>query len=335
MNLLFSCIGKRGYIASLFRDHLAKDDRIIGTSNTRWTSGFHACDASYIMPNITDPGYIDAMLDLCHRENIDGLLSFFDLDVYYLSAHRDSFAQEGIKTFIPQRTAAEISFDKVQTYEFLMANGFCTARTFTNIDTVHEAVKNCEIDFPLWVKPRWGFGSKNTFQAQDMHQLKVFFNLEADMIVQTTLGGTAFNFDILNDLEGRVVSVVPWHRSLSTMGETQEAETVEAPELLEVGERLASSLSHAGPLDADLFVDKDGVHVLEINLRFGGGYPVSHLAGAGFPEKIIRMVRGEIVEPSIGNYQRGVVMMKELRVLGGPIEEFFHETLSVVENDNV
>jgi carbamoyl-phosphate synthase large subunit len=329
VNLLFSCIGRRGYIARLFREHLAPGDRIIGTSNTRWTSGFNSCDAGYLMPDIYDPAYPDAVLDLCAREKVGAVLSFFDPDVHRLSRLVDAFRGIGVKPFLPGPAAADVSFDKVRTYEFLVANGFRTARTFSDLASVRSALRNRELCFPLYVKPRFGFGSRNTFRATDEGQLRVFFGLEPDMIVQDVLGGVAYDFDMLNDLEGRVVSVVPWRKSLSRMGETEEAETVTSPLLLELGVNLGTRLAHAGALDADLFVDDQGASVLEINLRFGGGYPVSHLAGAGFPQMVIRMARGETVSPVIGRYRSGVVMMKELHVIGGDAGGFFDQQLKV------
>jgi carbamoyl-phosphate synthase large subunit len=99
--------------------------------------------------------------------------------------------------------------------------------------------------------------------------------------------------------------------------------------LTAVGKRLADALGHAGPLDADLFLWNGKVHVLEVNLRFGGGYPTSHLAGAGFPKAIIRMIRGEEHGLRQGDYRAGVAMMKELHILGGPEESFFSEALHV------
>ena len=327
MNFLFSCIGKRGYIARFFRDHLGPGDRIIGTSNTRWTSGFSACDKAVLMPDIDGPGYGEAVLELCRRERIDGLLSFFDMDVHRLSRHIEDLRSIGVKPFIPGADAADICLDKVRTAMFLREQGIDTARTFTDLRAVREALKNGEISFPLFVKPRYGFGSRNTFKAVDARQMEVFFSLEKDMIVQGTLGGDAYDFDILNDLRGRPLSVVPWRKSLSRMGETEQAETVRSPELMALGQRLAAALGHAGPLDADLFIDNGRASVLEINLRFGGGYPVSHFAGAGFPDLIVRMTRGEEVLPRMGEYEPGVVMMKELRVIGGASERFFANQL--------
>lgn len=334
MNFLFSCIGKRGYIARLFRPHLSPGDRIIGTSNTEWTSGFHSCDAAFIMPPIADPGYPEAVLDLCKKERVNALLSFFDLDVHRLSRHVDDFRTIGVRPFIPGRRAADITFDKVQTCGFLNENRIPTAKTFTDLSAVNKALRNDEVRFPLYVKPRFGFGSRNTFAARDYRQLEAFFSLENDMIVQETLGGEAFDFDVLNDLNGKVVSVVPWRKSLSRMGETEQAETVDSPLLVDLGCRLASALGHAGPLDADLFLQDGRASVLEINLRFGGGYPVSHFAGADFPGMIVRMARGEVVEPVVGKYSPGAVMMKELHVIGGPRVGFFSKTLGVQNNDN-
>lgn len=329
MNLLFSCIGKRGYIAQLFRAHMAPGDRIIGTSNTRWTSGFSACDAGHLMPPISDPAYPDAVIELCRRERIDGLLSFFDMDVHRLSGLKEELTRMGVKCFIPGKEAADISFDKVRTAEFLREQGIPTPRTFTELGPVREALRNGEIAYPLFVKPRRGFGSRNTFKVENDRQLEVLFGLEPDMIVQVALGGDAYDFDILNDLQGRPLSVVSWRKSLSRMGETEQAETVHDATLQDLGVRLATALGHAGPLDADLFMENGVASVLEINLRFGGGYPVSHFAGADFPGMIVRIVRGEDVAPRMGAYQAGVVMMKELHVMGGPAESFFRDKLHV------
>jgi carbamoyl-phosphate synthase large subunit len=155
------------------------------------------------------------------------------------------------------------------------------------------------------------------------------------MIIQESLRGEAFDFDVLNDLSGRVLSVIPWRKYQSKLGETEQAETVESPVLLNLGQSLGTALGHAGPMDADIFIYNKQPYVLEINLRFAGGYPVSHLAGAGFPEKIIKLTRGETLFPDLGNYNRGIVMMKYLQIIGNPHEQFFRDTLRVTKSEYV
>jgi carbamoyl-phosphate synthase large subunit len=69
-----------------------------------------------------------------------------------------------------------------------------------------------------------------------------------------------------------------------------------------------------------------------MNPRFGGGYPVSHLAGADFPQMLLRLIRGEQVEPRVGDYREGIVMMKSLEVFGGPNASFWSQQLHLTES---
>ena len=118
------------------------------------------------------------------------------------------------------------------------------------------------------------------------------------------------------------ISIVPWRKLLSKMGETERCITIDCPEIIQLGEQLIKSVGIIGPFDADIFRGTDGrLWVLELNLRFGGGYPVSQLAGADFPSKIIRMIRGENLESCMGAYKRGVTMMKRLQIINGPSQQ--------------
>ena len=107
------------------------------------------------------------------------------------------------------------------------------------------------------------------------------------------------------------------------MGETEQAITVEDPELVDIGRRLAETVGLVGPMDVDLFRTREGaLQVIELNLRFGGGYPVSHLAGADFPEMIVDIFRGGRPEPRIGQYAPDICLLKGLQVMGGPADAF-------------
>jgi carbamoyl-phosphate synthase large subunit len=140
------------------------------------------------------------------------------------------------------------------------------------------------------------------------------------MIIQQFIDAEALNVDGLGDLTGKPVCIVPWRKLLSRMGETERSVTIEYPELVALAERLSEKVGIIGPFDVDFFRDANGkLWVLEMNLRFGGGYPVSHLAGADFPRKILALICGENVVRSTKPYQSGVSMMKELRIIPGPI----------------
>jgi carbamoyl-phosphate synthase large subunit len=317
MNLLLSCIGRRGYLAHWFREALGGDGLIVGTSNTRWTAGLAACDRAAIMPDVRSEAYVPTLLELCQAEGITGLLSFFDPDVDAIAGARDRFLEMGIIPVVPSAPVSAIALDKLATREFLDVHGFEAPKTFASLDAARLALEEGKVVLPLVVKPRYGFRSRDVFVARDEAELSVFAAYAPDMIMQERLTGEEHSLDVLNDLDGRVLSVVVKRKVLMRAGETDQAETIAHPAALTLGERLGRELGHVGPLDVDLFIDGDRLTVLELNTRFGGAYPASHMAGADFPRKIVAMLRGERVDRDLGAYEPGVAMMKDYSLLPG------------------
>ncbi|NCA26500.1 MAG: ATP-grasp domain-containing protein [Methylophilaceae bacterium] len=319
MNILLSCIGKRGYIADCFREILPAGSKIIGTSNTAWTPGFSSCDFSLILPPIASDEYVPVLLNECRKREVSGLLSLFDPDVHKISAHRKEFFEAGIIPVIPELAASTIAFDKQETWRFLSALGIAVPLTTESLSQAKIWLESGALKFPLVIKPRYGFGSTNTFTARNVSELDVFYLYAPGMIIQQFMDAESLNVDGLGDLKARPVTVVPWRKLLSRMGETERSVTIECPELVGLAERLIREVGIIGPFDADFFRDSNGkLWVLELNPRFGGGYPVSHLAGANFPDLIIRLIRGEPVERNKRDYKRGVTMMKRLQIIPGP-----------------
>lgn len=315
MNLLFSCIGRRGYLAGWFREALAPGDRIIGTTNTAWTPGLQACDRAILMPDLDDPAYLPTLLDVCRAERIDALLSFLDLDVDLIARNRDAFIAAGVTPVVPDAEASRTCLDKLETDRFLRRNGIGSPLTFGSLADALAALRDGTLRLPVIVKPRFGFASRHLFTANTEEQLRVLFDYAPDMLVQERVRGQEHSLDVLNDLQRRTVSVILKRKVLMRAGETDQSETVRHAGALAVGERLGAALGHVGPLDVDLFIDGETVTVLELNPRFGGAYPGSHLAGADFPRRIVAMLRGQPLEPQIGTHAVGVRMLKDYAIL--------------------
>jgi carbamoyl-phosphate synthase large subunit len=320
MNLLFSCIGQRGYIADFFRPHLTNQDRILGSGNSRWTPGFTRCDAAFLLPDITDKDYIPSVLKLCEKEGIDAILSFNDQDVVRLANAEDEFKDRGVILLIPSAEVAEIAFDKYRTFEFLNANGIPTPRTaLTPEDTTG-------FHFPLYIKPRRGSGSLDTFVARNDREMRAFYEYRPDMIIQEAVVGEPFNIELCSDFDGFPVGISTWKKYRSRLGETEQAETFRDPTVIDFALSLGESLRAKGPMDIDVFRQGSSNIVLEINTRFGGGYPVSHLAGADFPKLLVDLVRFGKSETNY-TFSSGIVMMKRLEIIGGKESDFFATNL--------
>ncbi|MCJ0825706.1 ATP-grasp domain-containing protein [Luteimonas sp. 50] len=307
-------------MADYFRPHLLPGERIIGTSHSAWTVGLAACDEAVILPPIESGEYLETVLDLCGRREINAVLSFYDPDVAFLSSHRDSLANAGCMPLLATPRTVAIAYDKSAMHDRLRAMGYLVPYTVATIEEAEASISEGLLRFPLVVKPRRGFGSLNTFVANTVEQMRVFHGYAADMLVQEFIVGEELNSSIFSDMDARVLSVVPCRKRLMAGGETQHAESIEHPGLLALSHRLAEDIGSVGPLDVDFMESRDGrLYVLDLNPRFGGAYPVAQVAGADFPSLAMAIIRGNAVAPTVGAYRRGVYMMKAIAIAGGPL----------------
>ncbi len=315
MNVLLSTIGRRSYIAEYFRDALTGRGLVVGTTDrhsldSEFTVGLLSCDRRYIVPSLDSSLYINSILDICGKERISILCSLYDLDCHILSDHVEKFEEIGVAAFIPCRSVSDICYDKLNTHKFLKEAGLGTPATFQNISDFLDS----GISYPVVVKPRFGFGSLNMYFARNDRELSACFDRDVH-IIQAAIRGEEYSFDIFNDCEKRVLSCVVKRKLRMRAGETDQAITVKDPNLLELGVHIGESLGHVGPLDVDFFVTEKEILILEFNPRFGGGYPISHAAGACFPELMVEIALGKRPKSIIGNYKEDIVMVKEARAV--------------------
>ena len=126
------------------------------------------------------------------------------------------------------------------------------------------------------------------------------------IVIQEMIQAQEYGLDILNDLSGDFVTVIAKKKIAMRAGETDIAEIVDSKFFWNIGKTLSTSLRHIGNLDADCFVDDNGdIYVLELNCRFGGQHPFSHLAGVDFPKQIVEWLKGNptctaYITPHIG-----------------------------------
>jgi carbamoyl-phosphate synthase large subunit len=321
MKILISSIGRRGYLAREFKKH---DVQVVGTSNSDWTVGFNGCDEKIIMPNINSSEYLPFLLKVCKEKKISAIFSVFDMDIDKLTMYKKEFENNNIVAFLPSKEISEICFDKLKTYEFLIENNLKTFLTFDEIDAALSAISQNRLNYPLMVKPKKGFGSSSLFVARNQKELEVFFNYNEDMIIQEMSSGTEYSFDILYSLESEVIDVYCKKKIQMRSGETDKAIMVNDKQLIEFGLNFGKFFKNIGPMDVDFFIEKNGdIKILEINPRFGGGYPISHKAGANFPKKMIEMINGKKYHFEYPTYGSNIIMMKDIN--------FYFETIKQVK----
>jgi carbamoyl-phosphate synthase large subunit len=123
--------------------------------------------------------------------------------------------------------------------------------------------------------------------------------------------GEEFSIDVFCDLDGRCLNAIPRTMIESKGGESIKGMTIKDRGLIEYGCRVAETLKLIGPGNVQCFREPDGaLWVTDVNPRFGGGFPLPTAAGSGYPELAIALARGERPEPTLGEFQEGVLMTR-------------------------
>ncbi|UTB44237.1 hypothetical protein [Dorea longicatena] len=97
MNLLILSSGTRNKIVQYFKKTLAGEGKVICTDMSELAPSIYEADKYYIVPRMTDPGYLEIILDICKKEKIDGVLSLIDPELSLLAENEDKFAAVGTK----------------------------------------------------------------------------------------------------------------------------------------------------------------------------------------------------------------------------------------------
>ena len=329
MNILLTSVGRRSYMVNYFKEAL-DGKGLIHAANSMETYSMKIADKSVITPLIYDSTFIDFLFDYCKKNNINAIVSLFDIDLLVLSKHKKQFESEGIRIIVSDYKFVQVCNDKWLSYNFLKEYGFNVPLSFLTIKNTLLSLKNRTLKFPLIIKPRWGMGSIGIFEAENENEIAVLYNktlnsikksylyyesqqdLDKSVIIQEKLNGEEYGLDILNDLNGNYLACVPKKKLAMRAGETDSAEIIKNDDLENIGQSLSKITKHIGNLDVDCFYFDGKFYVLEMNCRFGGQYPFSHLAGVNFPKAIIRMLSGEKIENNLITYKAGTIGIKNL-----------------------
>ncbi len=329
MNVMLTSVGRRAYLVKYFKSALGKDGQVHVCNSDDRTVAFKYADKGVISPLIYSEEYIPFLLSYCKENKIDILLSLFDIDLPVLARNKDKFAEIGTRLIVSDPKLIEICNDKWKTYLFLKENGFNVPKTYLNLHSAMLAVERGELSYPIIVKPRFGCGSLAMSVAEDEMSLLYFYSRnvravsrtylkyesgseEDKIIFQECLDGQEYGADLINDLKGNFINTVVKKKVAMRAGETDIAELCNQPEIVAAAEKLGKITGHIGNMDCDLFLVDGKAYVLEMNARFGGGYPFSHMGGCNLPLAIVKWCREEAVDKSLLTAKTGIRGYKEL-----------------------
>jgi carbamoyl-phosphate synthase large subunit len=230
-----------------------------------------------------------------------------ELPIY--ARHRERFLAQGIAVAIGDEKAVQIASDKWNTYQWLCASGLPTART-----ALAEEVLNHRSSWPLpfMVKPRCGSASVGVTTISHFSELERAVHERKDLIVQEIAQGIEYTINLYLDLSGKCIASVPHRRIQTRGGEVAKGITTKNPALIELGRRVAEQLpGMRGAMNVQCFLSAAGhIRIIELNARFGGGYPLAHQAGAPFTHWLIEETLGRRPEVALDSWKDQLMMVR-------------------------
>jgi carbamoyl-phosphate synthase large subunit len=294
-NMLISSAGRRVGLLACFRDSIATrgaDWTVFAIDSGSTAPAAFVADHALCVPRCTDPGFLDAVLQLCAKYRVRLLIPTIDTELPVYAAASGQLAEIGVKACISELSAVQICCNKIATHEWLVANGFPTVRqTGLRSALLHPS----DWPLPLIAKPYNGSASLGVRRIQTRLEFEAMVDMSSECIVQEIASGREFTINVYVNQSGECICAVPHWRMEVRAGEVSKGVTVKNRRLMDLARAVAEALPGAyGPLNIQCFMDDSGTtRIIEVNARFGGGYPLAHRAGGRFTDWLLDELEGK------------------------------------------
>jgi carbamoyl-phosphate synthase large subunit len=299
--VLFTCAGQRVDIVTAFTRAGAQT---IAVDLDPLAPALYHADRHVLVPRVGDPAYVPVLAELVREHDVRLVVSLADQDHITLAHARE--ALEPALLLLPDADVIEAVRDKYGAHLRFEELGIDTPATWLPGEIPDD------LRFPVLVKAREGYGSRNIHRAENAEQLAFFLEYSpVPSMVQECLAGAEVSIDVFCDLESRCLNAIPRTMIESKGGESIKGMTIRDDELIEHARRIAEELRLVGPGTIQCFREAGGrLPVTDVNARFGGAFPLPDAAGARYPELAIALANGERPEPRLGDFREGVVMTR-------------------------
>ena len=311
INILILSAGTRNKIVQYFKKTLGENGKVIATDMSTIAPAIYEADKYYIVPRITEPGYIDIILDICKKENISGVLSLIDPELSLLAENEEKFKNIGTTVIGSSYELCERALDKMQMFQWLRSHGYNCAKSYVDKNEFFANVKTEKANYPVFVKPVRGSASIAISKVFDNETVDLLFDHSDNLMIQEYLDGQEIGADCYIDLlSGELVSVFTKKKIVMRAGETDKSVSFKDEKLFELIKKFVNESGWRGQIDIDIFEINGEYHISEVNPRFGGGYPHAYECGADHMKLIVNNLNGIVNSYVIGIYKDNVYMMK-------------------------
>lgn len=286
-NILITSAGKRVALTKYFKEtlnHFYPEAKVFTTDmNPQMAPAGYVSDGCFKVPRVTDDSYPALLLDICERNGVGMVIATIDTELLLLSDLKVKFAEKGIHVMVSDKPLITMCRDKRNTGEFLERHGI----------RVPKPIDKHNPTFPMFAKPYDGSLSTNLHYIKTADELTQEILDDPKLLFMEYIDKSVYKEYTVDMYYGRdhhVKCIIPRERIEIRSGEINKGRTAKNEILTFLKERLEYIEGCVGCICVQLFFypeTKDIVGI-EINPRFGGGYPLSYMCGGNFPELLIR-----------------------------------------------
>jgi len=284
-NILLLSAGRRVELVQTFASAIR--DRGIGAKMLatdfcpELSAACQVVDTPLKAPRVTDSSYIDFLIAACRSHNIGLVVPTIDTELILLAQHRESFAADGVDIIISDESLVRDCRDKRLTASLFGKLDISTPRIY----------ERSAIEFPCFAKPFDGSCSIGASIVRSPSNITEAMLLDDKLMFMEFVDESHIEFtvDAYYDLHGELICFVPRQRIEVRGGEVSKGVTRRGFVYDYLLPRLRALKGARGCITLQLFVNPETQRcaALEINPRFGGGYPLSYSAGANYPGWLI------------------------------------------------
>lgn len=285
-NILITSAGRRVELVQAFK---TESEQLLSQShvhaidlNPKLSAACQIADYHQTCPRVTAPEYMDFLLDYCLKHEIGLVIPTIDTELAILAKYKGLFARHGVILCISDLKLINSCRDKRK-----------TGSIFEKYDIPYPKIyQPNNLIFPCFAKPYNGscsIGAKiiKNQEALDNETINDPHMLFMELIDKSY---SEYTVDAYFDNNSNLKCLVPRKRLEVRAGEVSKGITRRNFLYTALAKKINHLDGAQGCLTIQFFVNEETEHYigLEINPRFGGGYPLSYAAGANYPTWLIK-----------------------------------------------
>ena len=286
-NIIITSAGQRVALVRDFKETLVRfyaEAKVFTTDmNPELAPAAYVSDGCFEVLRVTDENYISQLLDICKKNEIGMIVPTIDTELLVLAENKKLFNDNDIIVCVSDLDFIKVCRDKRNTGDFLEKHNI----------RVPKAVDKYNPAFPLFAKPYDGSLSTNLHYIKNAEELTQDILDDPKLLFMEYIDKETYKeytIDMYYGTDNCVKCIVPRERIKIRAGEINKGRTVKCPLMDYSKERLDKIEGCIGCICIQVFFNPltEDVVGIEINPRFGGGYPQSYAAGGNYPEMLIK-----------------------------------------------